>query len=193
MPRNVEIKARVNGWDELHQQSAALAGRGPEKLEQEDIFFAVPRGRLKLRTQNGKAELIYYFRENTPVPRESSYLVIPIPDPAAARKMLALVHGQRGIIRKTRWLYLAGQTRIHLDRVEGLGDFLELEVVLRDGQSLEEGTAIAQSLMRRLKIRNNQLVDRAYIDFQTSNSSIGGGLSEAGPADGVLFPEFQPE
>jgi predicted adenylyl cyclase CyaB len=165
MPRNVEIKARVTGWEELHKRAAALADRGPEKLEQEDIFFAVARGRLKLRTQNGVAELIYYFRENTAGPRESSYLVIPIPDLAAARRMLALVHGQRGIIRKTRWLYLSGQTRIHLDRVEGLGDFLELEVVLRGGQSVEEGTAIAQELMAKLGIEENQLVDRAYVDL----------------------------
>ena len=100
-----------------------------------------------------------------PGPRESSYLRLPIPDPVATRKMLALVHGERGIIRKTRWLYMVGQTRIHLDRVENLGDFLELEVVLRDGQSLEEGTAIARDLMAKLGIGDDQLVDRAYVDL----------------------------
>jgi predicted adenylyl cyclase CyaB len=165
MPRNVEIKARVTGWEQTRQRAAAIADRPPEMLEQEDVFFTVPRGRLKLRTQNGSAELIYYFRENTAGPRESRYLRVPVPDPVAARQMLALVHGERGIIQKIRWLYLVGQTRIHLDRVENLGDFLELEVVLRDGQSLEEGTAIARDLMTKLGIGDEQLVDRAYLDL----------------------------
>ena len=165
MPRNVEIKARVIDWEQMRQSAAALADHPPDVLEQEDAFFTVPRGRLKLRTQNGSAELIYYFRENTSGPRESSYLCVPIPDPSAARRMLALVHGERGIIRKTRWLYLVGQTRIHLDRVENLGDFLELEVVLRDSQSLEEGAAITRDLMAKLGIGDDQLVDRAYVDL----------------------------
>jgi adenylate cyclase len=149
------------------QRAAALADGPVQELQQEDVFFTVPRGRLKLRTQNGTSELIYYFRENASGPRESSYLCIPIPDAASARQMLALVHGQRGIIRKTRRLYIAGQTRIHLDRVENLGDFLELEVVLRDRQSVEEGAAIARGLMGRLGIREEHLVDRAYIDLGT--------------------------
>ena len=149
----------------MRQRAAAIAHDPPETLDQEDVFFTVPRGRLKLRTQNGSAELIYYFRENTTGPRESNYLRLPIPDPSATRKMLAQVHGERGIIRKTRWLYMAGQTRIHLDRVENLGDFLELEVVLRNGQSLEEGRPIARDLMAELGISDDQLVDRAYVDF----------------------------
>ncbi|MGA2439367.1 MAG: class IV adenylate cyclase [Tepidisphaeraceae bacterium] len=167
MPRNVEIKAHVDDLEQMRQRAAAIADRPPQTLRQEDVFFAVPRGRLKLRTQNGAAELIYYFRENSTEPRPSTYLRIPIPDPATTQAMLALVHGERGIVRKTRWLYLSGQTRIHLDRVENLGDFLELEVVLRDDQSADEGKAIARDLMARLQIRDDQLLDRAYIDLDT--------------------------
>jgi predicted adenylyl cyclase CyaB len=151
----------------MRSRVAAIADHAPEMLEQEDVFFTVPLGRLKLRMQNGATELIYYLRENSSGPRQSNYLRIPIPDPAATRAMLALVHGERGIIRKTRWLYLVGQTRIHLDRVENLGDFLELEVVLRDDQSLDEGTVIARDLIARLDIRNDDLVDRAYVDLDT--------------------------
>ena len=165
MARNVEIKARVVEWEQMRQRVAAIADGPPQTLQQEDVFFTVPRGRLKLRTQNGAAELIYYLRENTSGPRECSYLRIPVPDPAATRAMLSLVHGQRGIIRKTRWLYMVGQTRIHLDRVETLGDFVELEVVLRDDQRLEEGAAVARDLMARLDIREDHLVDRAYVDL----------------------------
>ena len=40
--------------------------------------------------------------------------------------------------------YPAGRTRIHLGRVEGLGDFLEPEVVLSYGERAEAGGAIAR-------------------------------------------------
>jgi len=171
MARNVEIKARVVDWERMRQRITALADGPPEVLEQEDVFFTVPRGRLKLRSQNGAAELIYYLRENSIGPRKCDYLRIPIPDPPATRQMLALIHGERGVVRKTRWLYMVGQTRIHLDRVENLGDFLELEVVLRDGQTIEQGIVIARDLMGRLEIRRDQLVDRAYVELITPASS----------------------
>jgi len=166
MPRNVEIKAKVIDWEQMHHRAKTAAGGEPKILHQEDIFFNVPRGRLKLRTQNKMSELIYYLRENTSGPKQSSYLCLPVANPAATRQILAVIHGERGIIRKTRWLYMAGQTRIHLDRVENLGDFLELEVVLRDDQTTEMGAAIAGELMKKLQIKPDQLLDRAYMDLR---------------------------
>jgi predicted adenylyl cyclase CyaB len=168
MPRNVEIKARVVDWDKMLQRATAVADGPCKLLRQEDVFFKVPRGRLKLRIQDGASELIYYLRDNAKGPKESSYLCLAVPDPIATRHILGMIHGERGIIRKTRWLYMAGQTRIHLDRVEGLGDFLELEVVMRDDQSIEMGTAIAGELMRRLGIEQDQLLERAYMDLVES-------------------------
>jgi predicted adenylyl cyclase CyaB len=165
MPRNVEIKARLIDLEKMREKAAQIADGPATVLNQEDIFFTSPRGRLKLRIQNGTAELIYYFRENTTGPRESDYLCLPVPDPIAARRMLGMVHGERGVVRKTRWLYMVGQTRVHLDRVDGLGDFLELEVVLREKQPIEEGAAIARELMGRLGIRVQDLLDRAYLDL----------------------------
>jgi adenylate cyclase class IV len=76
-----------------------------------------------------------------------------------------------GRVRKTRLLLIVGATRIHLDRVEGLGDFLELEVVLRDGQTAEEGEAVAAQLLRELRIAPSQLVAGAYLDLLAAASS----------------------
>jgi predicted adenylyl cyclase CyaB len=165
MPRNVEIKARVDDWDGITAAAARMAD-GPPRLQcQEDIFFNTPRGRLKLRTVNERSELIYYERPDRPGPKQSEYLILPIPQADIARRMLELLHGQRGVVRKQRWVYLSGQTRIHLDRVENLGDFLELEVVLHDGQSPADGERIARRLMADLGIADDQLIDRAYIDM----------------------------
>ena len=73
--------------------------------------------------------------------------------------------GVRGVIRKTRYLYMVGQTRIHLDDVEGLGHFMELEVVMQEGQSDVEGQAIAEDLMHRLGFREDALIEGAYMDL----------------------------
>ena len=70
-----------------------------------------------------------------------------------------------GRVRKTRWLLQVGQTRVHLDRVHGLGDFMELEVVLHDGQSAAQGEALAEQLMAELGIAHEQRVAGAYLDL----------------------------
>jgi adenylate cyclase len=165
MPRNIEIKARIADWDATAASAMRVADGPPKLLNQEDIFFNSPRGRLKLRTVNDQAELIYYERPDQPGPKESRYLVLSITQPDIARRMLEMIHGVRGVVRKQRWLYMSGQTRIHLDRVENLGDFLELEVVLRDDQTAADGEAAARQLMKDLGIPADQLVDRAYIDL----------------------------
>jgi predicted adenylyl cyclase CyaB len=81
--------------------------------------------------------------------------------------------GRTGIVKKTRTLYLAGQTRVHLDRVEGLGDFLELEVVLRQGQSDDEGKSIAAALLSEFGIEQRQMVAEAYVDLLARQAGAG--------------------
>jgi len=66
---------------------------------------------------------------------------------------------------KQRTLFMTGQTRLHLDRVKGLGDYLEFEVVLTDEETPEQGIAIAEDLLERLGIDRQELVDQAYVDL----------------------------
>ena len=165
MPRNVEIKARIAGVDALTQVAARLADSGPVVLDQEDTFFSCPNGRLKLRDQFAAgAELIFYQRADASGPKESFYMRVPVADPQAMRELLQQAHGQTGRVRKRRILYLVGRTRIHLDAVEGLGEFLELEVVLRDGESTDEGVLEAGKIMAALGIEPQQLIRGAYVD-----------------------------
>jgi predicted adenylyl cyclase CyaB len=76
-----------------------------------------------------------------------------------------LAYGEAGRVRKQRTLFLAGRTRIHLDRVEGLGSFLELEVVLADDEPPAKGIAEAHRLMEQLGVASTQLVEGAYVDL----------------------------
>ncbi|MEM7016550.1 MAG: class IV adenylate cyclase [Pseudomonadota bacterium] len=168
MAQNVEIKARLADFQKTLSIAQEIAD-GPEtRLIQEDVFFNVPQGRLKLRIfSTDQSELIYYERDDSSGPKLSSYEIFKLGAPDGLQSLLASALGIRGIVKKQRHLYFVGQTRIHLDQVEGLGDFLELEVVLRDEQSLAEGEKIAQALMGQLSIQKDSLIDCAYIDLIT--------------------------
>ena len=134
MPRNIEIKARIERIDLLHPRATAIADRGPVEIAQDDSFFRCDAGRLKLRTLSPcSGELIFYRRADRQGPKESFYHLTPTSEPDRLRETLSLACGQIGRVRKMRTLFLVGRTRIHLDRVEGLGHFLELEVVLEEG------------------------------------------------------------
>jgi predicted adenylyl cyclase CyaB len=166
MMRNIEIKARIAGVAALQPLAAGLADSGPTIIEQDDTFFACPHGRLKLRDQfDAGAELIFYQRADQGGPKESAYLRVPVADPDALREMLRLAHGLTGRVRKRRVLFLVGRTRIHLDAVEGLGEFLELEVVLRDGEAAEQGIVEAGRIMAQLGVTPQQLIPGAYVDL----------------------------
>lgn len=166
MPRNVELKARLRDPEVQRRLAERLADSGPTVIEQRDVFFPTPAGRLKLRfLGDGSGQLIHYRRPDTDGPKTSHYRIVPIPEPEALRRLLADALGVRAEVVKTRELYLAGRTRIHLDRVRGLGAFLELEVMLEAGESEAAGRAEAGRLMERLEIGPDSLIDRAYVDL----------------------------
>jgi adenylate cyclase class IV len=166
MARNVEIKARIDRVEAVLQRVLSLADGDAERIDQDDTFFACARGRLKLRDfGNGRGELIHYERADDGGPKLSDYVRAPTSDAAALREALSRAHAVIGRVRKTRLLLLIGQTRVHIDCVEDLGDFMELEVVLRPEQSEEEGGAIAEALMARLEIPAARRVAGAYLDL----------------------------
>jgi adenylate cyclase class IV len=166
MSRNIEIKARISSIADLAPRVAALASSGPIPIAQDDTFFVCGNGRLKLRTfAPHSGELIFYRRADDSGPKESFYLRSVTSDPQVMREALRLAYGEAGRVRKQRTLYMIGRTRVHLDRVEGLGDFLELEVVLDQNEPPQAGTREAQSLIARLGIEASQLIQGAYVDL----------------------------
>lgn len=166
MAQNIEIKARLDNFDETSRLARRLSNSGPEVIVQEDIFFRCSSGRLKLRVfADNSAELIAYSRNDDTGPKKSDYVISHVPDPLTMRDALERAMSVRSIVRKTRHLYLAGRTRIHVDRVDGLGDFLELEVVMRPGEHETVGVNEARDLMTHLKIGEDTLIDCAYVDL----------------------------
>lgn len=166
MARNVEIKARLASLQALLPLAARLADAGPTELDQDDTFFVCPEGRLKLRAfPDRTGELIFYRRPDQAGPKESFYVISDTASPDTLRQVLTLAYGQAGRVRKHRTLFLVGRTRLHLDRVEGLGDFLELEVVLAPDEPVAAGVAEAEALLSRLGVSREQLVSTAYVDL----------------------------
>jgi predicted adenylyl cyclase CyaB len=166
MARNVEIKVRLRDPDELRRRAESLSGGPGRALDQQDVFFRVPDGRLKLRRfPDGTGELIFYRRPNDAGPKTSEYFIHRVDDPASLRDLLERALGVRGVVRKRRLLYLVGTTRVHLDEVEGLGSFLELEVLLEESQTGAQGEAIALDLLTSLGASAAERIAGAYIDL----------------------------
>jgi len=166
MPRNVEIKARVDDLEALRQRAEALSDMPVEVLHQVDTFYGVTRGRLKLRVLGDeRCELIYYERPDAIEAKASDYALVRSNDPGTFARILSAALAIRGVVAKTRFLYLVGRTRIHIDEVDGLGSFMELEVVLDGSETVEAGTRIAENLMRDLGLENAERVAEAYIDL----------------------------
>jgi predicted adenylyl cyclase CyaB len=172
MARNIEIKAPIESLAEVAARAVAVADEGPIEIPQDDTFFHCETGRLKLRVgADSGGELIFYQRTNQLEPKESFYLRSAVSAPDALREILTLAYGQLGRVRKRRTLFLVGRTRVHLDRVETLGEFIELEVVLAEGEPPQAGIREAQNLMKQLGISRSQLIAPAYIDLLLQRSS----------------------
>ena len=166
MPANIEIKARARDFADIKSRAEKMSDTPVEVIPQEDVFFNVLQGRLKLRIlAPDNAQLIYYTRPDQEGPKRSDYHIAYTSDPENLKRVLELSYGIRGVVKKTRYLYLVGQTRVHLDDVESLGHFMELEVVMKDGQKDADGQKIAEGLMASLGVERSDLLKGAYMDM----------------------------
>ncbi len=172
MARNIEIKAKIADSAFCLQKARELSGQPGQEIVQEDFFFNCDHGRLKLRVfAGGQGELIFYTRDNRKGPKTSEYYISPTSEPQKLKQVLGKSNGIKGVVRKTRLLFLIGRTRVHIDRVECLGDFLELEVVLAENEEPLSGVQKANELMDQFGISENQLISNAYVDLLIDQQS----------------------
>uniref|UniRef100_A0A3P9K5P5 Si:ch211-156b7.4 n=1 Tax=Oryzias latipes TaxID=8090 RepID=A0A3P9K5P5_ORYLA len=162
MPSNVEIKAKVSDPAPFARRAAELSQSEGSIIRQHDTFFNCSRGRLKLRDfMDGSGQLIFYQRPDTDGPKLSRYSISPTSDPLGLQAVLSDALGVKGEVRKERRLFLIGQTRVHLDAVEGLGHYMELEVHTPASFALQ----VAEGLMQQLGVPQESLVTGAYMDL----------------------------
>ena len=171
--RNIELKARCADLEAARQACAAHGARFVRVEHQRDTFFPAPRGRLKLRERTWReehdskdtsdAELIAYERADVGGTRESRYRVVRVIEAPALTAALAAACGLRGVVVKRRELWLWHNVRIHLDAVEGLGDFVEFEAVLTRDDEEAEGHRRVAALQQALGL--TEIVPVAYADL----------------------------
>ena len=163
--KNLEFKANCDSLDVLRQHLANLQAEHRRTMKQLDTYFNVPQGRLKLREINTHdAELIYYERSDLAESRYSNYQVCDISEPTAFMQIATMAWGVKGVVDKQRELWIFGDTRIHLDEVRDLGQFVELETVIRN-QTEGEAQAEHQLVKNALGITDEDLVSVSYSDL----------------------------
>ena len=162
---NIEIKAFYKDLGKARRIAEKLGARYQGQDRQVDTYFKVPAGRFKMRESRRKgAELIPYRRPNSRGPKTSDYVLIPLPDPGKTKGILASLLGVDAVVKKQRELFLLGNVRIHLDRVQGLGEFLEFEAVFKKDtpRIREKEKAKVEKLIRAFEIPPEDLLKFSY-------------------------------
>lgn len=161
--RNIEIKARLNDLSVAVSVAESLdAERQPDE-RQIDTYFGCQSGRLKLREINNEtAVLIAYQRPDERTAKGSDYILCPVADASLLKQSLTAACRVLAIVRKHRRIFLYRHVRIHLDHVEGLGDFLEFEAVLGPGVEEASSRELLVELQRVFSIDASDLLANSY-------------------------------
>ena len=164
--RNIEIKARLTDYQRARSVAQSLATAPVEFQHQRDTYFGCQAGRLKLREIDGAtAQLIWYVRPDTHAAKASDYQIVPVAEPRALCAALSAALGTWAVVEKRREIYLVDNVRIHLDRVAGLGEFIELEAVLATDADQAQGRSQVDFLSAKLGIVAEDLLDGSYSDM----------------------------
>jgi adenylate cyclase class 2 len=161
---NLEIKAHCADLAEARRRAAAIATEHLGVDHQVDTYFITSRGRLKLRESSlSGGQLVPYLRPDQEGPKRSDYRVIPVEDAASLKRLLSEILGLHRIVDKEREIFLFENVRIHLDRVKGLGTFVELEAVFDGSPAAEaEQQRKVDWLMKELRIAPGELLATSY-------------------------------
>lgn len=169
MPQNLEIKAYLSNIDAVPQACERMGADLKRSFAQKDTYFRVAHGRLKLRESEGRLPaLIAYKRINSPVFRSSNFEILSLASQADGERLKAMLIetvGQRGVVVKFRRVYEKSAALINVDVVEGLGDFVEIEVDVERSGSPAQALATANEISAELGISRADAVPWSYIDM----------------------------
>ena len=160
---NIELKARCDDLGRVRERCESLGAEGQEPERQVDTYFSVSHGRMKLRESlESGAELIYYIRDDVAGPRESHYDLYPVEDPEGLKAILANALGMSVVVAKRRETFVLGSVRIHLDKVQELGSFVELQGSVDEPRELPLVADEVQGVQQALGIDSQSLVKESY-------------------------------
>jgi predicted adenylyl cyclase CyaB len=163
--QNLEAKFRLHDLPQARERAVAIGYTQRSVLRQRDTFFRCPSGKLKLREEDGRAMLILYGRRAADALQLSTYEIVEIVDPEKTRATLAAALGVIAEVRKERTLLMRANVRLHLDRVEALGEFGEIEAVIADGSDPERSRTAVDEILAALQISRESLIDVSYFEL----------------------------
>ncbi len=171
MPLNIEIKARCNQPEQVRSILLELGADYRGLDHQIDSYFTIPDGRLKLRQGNIENSLIFYNRPNEEGPKPSEVELYHTSDGQALHQVLSAALPTYVVVDKNREIYFIHNVKFHIDQVKGLGSFVEIEAIDRDGsigaKKLEEQ---CNHYLAVLKIEEADLLSSSYSDMLLNNS-----------------------
>lgn len=169
MSFNIELKARCADLNAFEERVKQLPHTFDGLDNQIDTFYHVPKGWLKLRESSLYGNfLIPYVRPDKDGPKRSDYSLLPVNDIPATKNILKNMFGILIVVQKTRKIYLHENVRIHLDRVQNLGDFIEFEAVVKREATVIENQDKLDKLIEYFGIAEEDFIPNAYADLLQS-------------------------
>jgi predicted adenylyl cyclase CyaB len=168
---NVEIKARCTEPAPIRNYLLSNQAEFKGTDEQTDTYFLVRQGRLKLREGNIENNLIYYERNDQSGPKKSQFSLVRVEDANGLKEALSKSIGIKTVVKKQREIYYIRNVKFHIDKVPGLGSFVEIEAGnhLAD-LSQEELKKQCDFYMNQFGIKENELIDVSYSDMLLAES-----------------------
>jgi predicted adenylyl cyclase CyaB len=163
--KNLEAKFRLSNHAGAEERARAIGYTRRAVLNQRDTFFRVANGKLKLREENGSAVLIFYHRGESGPLMLSNYEIAKVADPPRTLRILATALGPIAVVEKVRTLMMRDNVRLHLDQVERLGEFGEIEAVIADGDDPERSRSAVNEILGALKVEKADLIDVSYFEM----------------------------
>ncbi|MBC7829176.1 MAG: class IV adenylate cyclase [Chitinophagaceae bacterium] len=163
---NIEIKARTNRTEEIRKFLLEKGADYKGLDTQTDTYFNVLNGRLKLRQGNIENNLIFYTRDNLSGPRQSDFDLAEVKNSDVIRSILTKALGVKIIVTKKREIYFIGNIKFHLDTLDGLGEFVEIEATDKNTSlPVEKLHEQCHFYMTELGIEEKDLVPLSYSDI----------------------------
>jgi adenylate cyclase, class 2 len=172
-----EFKARLRNERHIRAVLEKLHPRFLGTDHQVDTYFRVPAGRLKLREGRIENALIFYQRPDARKARESKVQMIELPPGNQAKTVLATALGVLAVVEKRRQIYFVGNVKIHLDRVRGLGKFVEVEAIRKPAAQRRKAKVTSATIRRQARefqrlfgVADSDIVPLSYADMILAKS-----------------------
>lgn len=168
--QNIEIKARCQDSDLIRGILKDKNARFIGVDSQTDVYFKTNHGRLKLRKGNIENCLIFYDRENKKGPKHSKVILFNTPKDSLLESILRNAYGVLVEVKKKREIYFIDNVKFHIDEVEFLGNFVEIEAIDKDGSIGKEKLMLqCREYMNLFKIQEKDLIQISYSDLLLKN------------------------